>query len=136
MSQSTHVFAQPRRAIEKVRAERAPRLHARRLALAIVALAMASTAELGLAMADPASNRSTQCEVATPQEAVSLADSLFARGEYQQAGACYEAAGNLERANEAFARAARPRSEETGRTVVKQRDAAKSLLDGVQKAFR
>ena len=63
------------------------------------------------------------------------ADELFGRGEYQQAGACYQAAGDLVHANLAFLKAAGPRGEDTAQTLRAQQQAAKSLFARVGNAF-
>jgi hypothetical protein len=89
-----------------------------------------------LALADPAPQARATCPVATPQEAGVLADKLFQRGEYQQAGACYQVAGDMAHANLAFLKAAGPRSEDSARTLKAQGDAAKSLFARVGSAFR
>ncbi len=95
--------------------------------LAWAALAQAATA-------DPAPAPQT-CEIASPREAGALADKLFARGEYQHAGACYQAAGDMVHANLAFLQAVGPQGEDTARGLKAQRDAAKSLFASVQHAF-
>jgi hypothetical protein len=74
--------------------------------------------------------------VASPQEAGVLADELFERGQYQQAGACYQAAGDAVHANLAFLKAAGPRGEDTARGLKAQQQAAKSLFAKVGNAFR
>ena len=89
-----------------------------------------------VALADPAREAQAACQVASPQEAGLLADKLFQRGEYQQAGACYQAAGDMVHANLAFLKAAGPRSEDSARTLKAQGDAAKSLFARVGSAFR
>ena len=88
-----------------------------------------------VAMADPAPPASSNCEAASPHEASVLADKLFATGEYQHAGACYQAAGDMVHANLAFLQAVGPQSEDTARGLKAQREAAKSLLASVQHAF-
>ena len=65
-----------------------------------------------------------------------LADKFFQRGEYQQAGACYQLAGDMAHANLAFLKAAGPRSEDSARTLKAQGDVAKSLFARVGSAFR
>lgn len=89
-----------------------------------------------VALADPASQAQMICQVASPQEAGIRADELFERGEYQQAGACYQAAGDMVHANLAFLKAAGPRGEDSARTLKAQGDAAKSLFARVGNAFR
>ena len=89
-----------------------------------------------VAIADPAPQAGAACQVSSPQEAGLLADKLFQRGEYQQAGACYQAAGDMVHANLAFLKAAGPRSEDSARTLKAQGDVAKSLFARVGSAFR
>jgi hypothetical protein len=89
-----------------------------------------------VALADPASQALLACRVTTPQEAGILADNFFEKGQYQQAGACYETAGDMVHANLAFLKAAGPRSEETARALKTQQQTAKTLFSGVGNAFR
>jgi hypothetical protein len=49
---------------------------------------LACVAAAHLAIADPATETSSACEVSSPREAGTLADKLFEKGEYQHAGAC------------------------------------------------
>lgn len=96
-------------------------------------LALGLLAATRVVMADPAQSRS--CEVATAAEARALADRLFEKGEYQRAGECYQAAGDLVHANLAFLQAAGPTGEDTARGLKTQRDAAKALFASVGQAF-
>jgi hypothetical protein len=89
-----------------------------------------------VALADPAPEAQRACQAATSQQAATLADKLFEKGEYQQAGACYQAAGDMAHANLAFLKAVGPGSEDTARALKTQRDAAKSLFASVEHAFR
>lgn len=98
--------------------------------------ALAGVAASQLALADPAPPTQSICPAASPQEAGGLADRLFERGEYQQAGACYQAAGDVVHANLAFLKAAGPRGEATARALKAQQEAAKSLFARVGNAFR
>jgi hypothetical protein len=99
-------------------------------------LGWALLAATRLVLADPAHDESRACEAAGPQEARSLADVLYERGEYQRAGECYQAAGDASRAQLAFLKAVGPNSDATSRAFRQQQDAAKSLLTKVQQAFR
>lgn len=65
-----------------------------------------------------------------------MAGRLQGQGDYQRAGECYQAAGDLARANLAFLKAAGPRGEDTARTLKTEGDAAKALFASVGKAFR
>jgi hypothetical protein len=96
---------------------------------------LAAAAIAQLALADPATQTQLTCPVADPQEAEIQADKLFERAEYQQAGACYQAAGDMVHANLAFLKAAGPRSEDTARTLRAQQEAAKTLFARVGNAF-
>lgn len=98
--------------------------------------ALAGLAAVRLAAADPAPQGAPSCPVARPQEAGVLADRLFDRGEYQQAGACYQIAGDMVHANLAFLKAAGPRSEDSARDLKAQQQAAKSLFARVGNSFR
>ena len=97
---------------------------------------VAGVAAAQVALADPASEALRACQVTTPQEAGILADHFFERGEFQQAGTCYETAGDLVHANLAFLKAAGPRSEDTARALKAQQQTAKNLFSGVGDAFR
>lgn len=88
-----------------------------------------------VAVADPAPQAPSTCGAASPHEASVLADKLFEKGEYQRAGACYQAAGDMVHANLAFLQAVGPQSEDTAQGLKAQREAAKSLLASVQHAF-
>ena len=98
-------------------------------------LSLAGVAAAQLALADPAPQTQPTCTVAGSQQSEILADQLFERGEYQQAGACYQAAGDMVHANLAFLKAAGPRGEDTARTLKAQQQAAKSLFARVGNAF-
>jgi hypothetical protein len=99
-------------------------------------LGWACLAATRLVLADPAANPASPCESTSPQAAKSLADLLYERGEYQRAGACYQAAGDPSRAQQAFLKAVGPNSEATARAFKEQQDAAKSLATKLQQAFR
>jgi hypothetical protein len=102
----------------------------------IRAWGLACIAAAQVAIADPASEAPRACEISSPQEARTLADKLFEREEYQHAGVCYQAAGDMEHANLAFLHAVGPASEDTARALKAQRDAAKSAFATVEHAFR
>jgi glucose dehydrogenase len=115
-----------------------PRARARRLHL-ISILGLAFLAGARIVTADPAvdeSRASHNCAAATAPEARALADRLYEKNEYQRAGDCYQAAGDLAHANLAFLKAAGPSSEDTARGLKQQRDAAKALFAGVARAFK
>jgi len=96
--------------------------------------ALASVAAAQVVCADPP-RQSVTCEVESPQEAAIVAAKLFDRGEYQQAGACYQVAGDMAQANLAFLKAAGPRSEDTARALKAQQETAKALFNRVGKAI-
>lgn len=85
--------------------------------------------------ADTPVEPSRSCEAATVDEAHSLADRLYASEDYQRAGQCYQAAGDLTRANLAFLKAAGPASEDTARKLKVQRDVARALFTSVAQSF-
>lgn len=99
-------------------------------------LALALLAAARVAGADPALGESPGCAAATAQEARSLAERLYGRGDYRHAAQCYQAAGDLAHANLAFLKAAGPAGEDTARDLKAQRDAARALFSGVAQAFR
>lgn len=107
----------------------------RRLHL-IGVLALGLFAASRVAMADPTAAESRSCAVATAQEARVLADRLYERGEYQRAGECYQAGGDMTHANLAFLQAAGPAGKDTARGLKTQSDAAKALFASVGQAFR
>lgn len=86
-----------------------------------------------VAFADPQAQPA--CPVASPPESRTLADKLFKGGEFRQAGACYQAAGDMVHANLAFLKAAGPEGEDTARDLKAQQEAAKSLFARVGNAF-
>lgn len=98
--------------------------------------ALACVIAARVAIADPASAAPPACEVASPQEASALADRLFETREYQHAGVCYQAAGDMVHANLAFLKAAAPESEDSARALRAQRDTAKALFTRVGNSFR
>jgi len=112
------------------------RLHLRGTPRGVGVLAWACLAATRMVLADPVPDESRRCDAANPQEARSLADVLYERQEYQRAGMCYQAAGDLSRAQLAFVKAVGPNSQATARAFKEQQNAAKSLLNQVQHAFR
>lgn len=98
-------------------------------------LAAAALAFAHVAFADPAADGQSVCEAVSPQEAAALADKLFESKEYQHAGACYEVAGDMARANLAYLKASGTRGEDTARALKAQGDAAKALFASVGHAF-
>jgi hypothetical protein len=99
-------------------------------------LGLALLAATRLALADQAHDGSRVCEAASPEQAKPLADVLYENGEYQRAGACYQAAGDRSRAQSAFLKAVGPNNEANARAFREQQDAAKSLFTKMQQAFR
>jgi len=88
-----------------------------------------------LARADPLPEGQAPCPVTTLAEARTLGDTLFEQGDYQSAGDCYQAAGELALANRAYVRAVEPRSAVTARQLSDQSDQAKTMLRKVELAF-
>lgn len=99
-------------------------------------LGLAFLAAARVVVADPAVDESRACEATTAQQARSLADRLYERGEYQRAGQCYQEAGDLVHANLAFMQAAGPAGEDTAKGLKAQGDTAKALFAGVGRAFK
>jgi hypothetical protein len=85
--------------------------------------------------ADPLQGRAANCEVTGTQQAESLANTLYEKQQYQHAGECYQAAGDLSRAQQAFLKAVGPNSEAAGHALKDQGDAAKALFAKVQRGF-
>jgi hypothetical protein len=110
--------------------------HLRRPAEAVRAFALLcllAIAPVAIADTMPAS---PTCEAATPQEAKLRAAVLYEKGQFQQAGECYEAAGDQLRAQRSFLKAVGPNAEASARGLREERDTAKALLTQVQQAFR
>jgi hypothetical protein len=97
---------------------------------------LAGVALAHVAFADPPAETQRLCEAANPREAAALADKLFARAEYQHAGACYQVAGDMAHANLAYLKASGPQGEDTARALKAQGDAAKALFASVGHALR
>jgi len=109
----------------------------KRLLASIVILGILATAiaRVGRA-ADPTLRGTPDCAAATPEQAKSLADQLYRQGQYQRAGECYQTAGDLADANEAFVKAVPANSDATAKDLQRQGQIAKTLFTGVQQAFR
>ncbi len=109
---------------------------AKRSGALIAVLAVALLAAGRIVLAGPASGQPQACAASTAQEAATLADKLFAAGQYQHAGECYQAAGDMPHANLAFLKAAGPRGADTARDLKAQGDTAKALFANAAQAFR
>ena len=115
-----------------------PAMFAHRIRLGLAYLlvgGLAAVATTQIALADTPPEAPTGCESRGAQEAMALGDQLFERADYQHAGACYQVAGDLERANLAFLRAAGPKSEESAQALRQQGDRARALFTTVARAF-
>lgn len=111
-------------------------LRGRRL-LAISLYAFTCLAATGVALGDPVPAAEPRaCASASREQASTLADRLYEKGDYQHAGECYEAAGDMEHANMAFVKATGPKSDATGQALKSQADSAKALFASVGKALR
>jgi hypothetical protein len=88
------------------------------------------------ALADPVPETHAPCPVTTQEDARTLGDSLYEQGAYQNAGECYQAAGEYGLANRAFVKAVGPQSTVTAGQLSEQRDRAKMMLRKVELAFR
>ena len=108
----------------------------RRSLASIVTLGLLFTAIAPVGRADPAPAGTPSCAAATAEQAKLLADRLYRQGQYQRAGECYQAAGDLADANEAFVKAVPANSDATAKDVQHQAQIAKTLFTGVQQAFR
>jgi hypothetical protein len=100
------------------------------------AAAMLTVAAAPVVSADPPVDAQQHCAVATPAQAQRVAEQLFEQASYRRAGECYQAAGNLARANLAFLKALRPESAATERRLAEQRDQTKALLGRVARGLR
>jgi hypothetical protein len=108
----------------------------RRFLASIVTLGILAVAIAPVGRADPASAGTPGCVTATTEQAKSLADQLYRQGQYQRAGECYQVAGDLADANEAFVKAVPANSDATAKDLQRQAQTAKTLFTGVQQAFR
>ena len=107
----------------------------RRLAT-FVTLGILAVAIAPVGRTEPIPGDATGCAAATPEQAKWLADHLYRQREYQRAGDCYEAAGDLADANEAFVKAVQAKSDATAKDLQRQGHIAKMLFTGVQRAVR
>ena len=89
-----------------------------------------------LALADPVHDALRTCEATSAEQARALAAVLYEKGEYQRAGVCYQAAGDLSRAQTAFLKAAGPNNEANARAFREQQNDAQALFARMQQAFR
>jgi len=89
-----------------------------------------------LISADPIVEAPRSCTVLSPAEAKASADAFYERGDFQDAGKCYEAAGDPSRAQLAYLKAVRPNAEVAARDLEQQRNAARAQLAQLQQAFR
>ena len=108
----------------------------KRLLASIVTLGILAVAIAPVGRTEPTLGDASGCAAATPQQAKWLAHQLSLQGQYQRAGACYQAAGDLADANEAFVRAVQAKSDATAKDLQRQGQTAKTLFTGVGQAFR
>jgi hypothetical protein len=102
----------------------------------IVAVGFLAVTVASVGRAGPAAGDSASCAAATQEQAKWLADELYRQGQYQRAGDCYQAAGDLPDANEAFVKAIKAKSDTAGKELHRQSEIAKTLFTGVRQAFR
>lgn len=102
----------------------------------IVTLGILAVAIAPVVRSEPTPGDAPRCAVATPEQAKWLADQLYRQGQYQRAGDCYQAAGDLTDANEAFVRAVPANGDATMKDVKRQGQIAKTLFTSLQQAFR
>jgi hypothetical protein len=76
------------------------------------------------------------CVAGTPEQAKWLADRLYRQAQYERAGDCYQAAGDLADANEAFIKAVEANSDAIAKDLKHQSQIAKTLFTGMQRAFQ
>jgi hypothetical protein len=76
------------------------------------------------------------CDALGGEQARALADRLYQQGDYQHAGECYLVAGEANRANLAFLKAAPPAGADTLRKMAEDRDTAKTQFEKVKQAWR
>ena len=108
----------------------------KRLLASIVTLGILAIAIAPVGRTEPTLGDASGCAAATPQQAKWLAHQLSLQGQYQRAGACYQAAGDLADANEAFVKAVQAKSDATAKDLQRQGHIAKMLFTGVQRAVR
>ena len=102
----------------------------------IVTLGILAIAIAPVGRSEPTPGDARGCAVATPEQAKWLADQLYRQGQYQRAGDCYQAAGDLTDANGAFVRAVPANGDATMKDVKRQGQIAKTLFTSLQQAFR
>jgi len=106
------------------------------LLASIVTFGILAVAIAPLGRTEPAPVDSGGCAAATPEQAKWLAEQLYRQGPYQRAGDCYQAAGDLAHANEAFFKAVPANGDATAKDLRRQGQIAKTLFTNVQHAFR
>lgn len=79
---------------------------------------------------------SQACLVSTRDQARSLGDGFFVRGDYQHAGECYETAEEYELANRAYLKALVPGGKATAGKLSEQREQATTLWEKVHRALQ
>ena len=87
-------------------------------------------------LAEPPAAAPSVCAAPSQQQAKSLADQLYEKGDYQRAGECYEVAGDMAHADRAFVKATGPKSEQAAQDLKAQAHAAQALFAKVGQAFR
>ena len=108
----------------------------KRVLASIVTLGILAVAIASVGRTDPTSGDAPGCAATTPEQSRWLADQLYRQRQYQRAGNCYQAAGDLADANEAFVKAVQAKSDATAKDLQRQGQIAKTLFTGVQQAFR
>src|SRR5579863_6655713 len=100
----------------------------------VVTLGILAVAIAPVGRAEPMPGDASSCAAVTPEQAKWLADQLYRQGQYQRAGDCYQAAGDLADANEAFVKAVQGNGDATAKDVKRQSQIAKTLFTSVQQA--
>jgi hypothetical protein len=76
------------------------------------------------------------CPAADPKDALQLADRLFDQGSYRLAGECYRYSGRYDRANRAFAAAARVSAISGSRELSQDAEQAKAQWQHARDSLR
>lgn len=108
----------------------------KRVSASVVAIGIMAVAIASVGRSEAAPGDVPGCAAATPEQAKLMADQLYRQGEYQRAGDCYQAAGDLADANEAFVKAVPANSAAAKRELQRQGHAAKTVFTNLQQAFR
>ena len=108
-----------------------------RLLASIVTVGVLAVAIAPVGRAEqPTPENARSCIAGTSEQAKRLADRLYRQAQYERAGDCYQAAGDLADANEAFVKAVEANSGAIAKDLKHQGQIAKTLFSGVRRAFQ